>query len=201
MAESIFRTAFVALLIGAVATPAFAEKISADRRNSEIRYYEFGTCIAKKREVREAVVAFRAGTRDRGDSIEFDSEGFGDCLSAGTVIMTLNYQRLNYVITPNLYRAEYANSPPSGEMDFSEDIKQTPWPCVTKEAPLDVHEVLVTRIRSKTDDAAWDRLATVYTKCGDGRSVDTIFDRERLRNVLARGIFYARLRQDRLASK
>ena len=196
-----FHSLFAALVLGAFVAPAFAGKISADRRNSEIRYYEFGTCIAKKRDVQEAVAAIRAGTKDRADSIEFDSEGFGDCLGAGTVIMKLNYQRLNYVITPNLYRAEYANSPPSGELEFSEDVKQTPWPCVTQEAPLDVHAVLVTRIRSKPDDAAWDRLATVYTKCSDGRIAETVFDRERLRNVLARGLFYARLRQDRMVNK
>jgi hypothetical protein len=195
MTRSVLSLVFAAFMLGIV-TPGYAQKISADRRNSEIRYYEFGTCIAKKREVQEQVAAYREGKTNRGFVAEFDMYGFGDCLNAGAVMMQLKYQRLNYVVTPNLYRMEYSTSPPPVSLPFGNQDKEPIWACVVKDVPLDVHEALVVRIRSKLDDTVWDRLATAYSKCGNGTQADVVFDRERLRNLLARGIFYERLSDD-----
>ena len=95
------RALLILFLIACVASPAVAQRITADRKQNEITYDALGKCIAQKPKARVLLDKWTGQATD-DTWINLDTDEVFGCMNAGTTAMRLTMPRLISVVASNL---------------------------------------------------------------------------------------------------
>lgn len=196
------------LIAAAPQNQSARERVEADQA---MEY--FVGCVLKSRSRRASALAF---SRMIPDTLSFNKAGAAiavyDCLPIAAEKLSFKSEYFRLTLFSGLYFSDFnksgapdfSNTPalkfasefdgPEGEIPQKVLVLRQFGDCVARRGTSETHTLLLTKIRSKEENAAWGPVRPVLNQCIETKT-DIAFTRSVLRGVLAEAMFKLRKAQ------